>query len=365
MSRIQAPVMLVGSIPLASAEEVLATSTDEVGGLVAALPDGETGYRTNWINYQAYFVHHAHPDIETMQRPAAVAGVEQWSPHGFEDLWSFRLKPGVEELSYPTLYYAEDAARSYLAFRDLRDAGRIPDGVRFQVSLPTPTGVVMTFFRDRPDDYPRVHSAYEEAMRREVDRILSAVPAEDLAIQWDVCPEVIDNDGPRPWLATDTTPWERYTQTIDSVGSMVPEDVLLGYHLCYGDLGGHHIVEPEDLALVTRMANYAVSGTPRPVDWLHMPVPIGRDDDAYFEPLAQLEAPDARLFLGLIHDQDGVDGASRRAQTAQRHAPSSFGFATECGFGRRPTEAVAPLLRLHREVAEKLSVLSDQGSRHV
>lgn len=354
MSRFNAQLLLVGSVPLATAEEVFAACADELGQLVQALPDGETGYRSNWINYQAYYVHHPHPDLVTLQRPAPVGGVAQWSPHGFEDLWNFRLREGAGEVEFGDLFYAEQAIRSYVAFSDLRSAGRIPPDVRFQVSLPTPPGGIAAFFRASPDDYERVIPGYERAMIREVGKIAGAIPAGELAIQWDVCNEVMDNEGAYPWMPQDGRAWDRYLQAIGGIGSVVPEESLMGYHLCYGDLGGHHIVQPADLALLTRMANAAVAESRRPVDWIHMPVPVGRDDDAYFQPLSDLKAPESRLILGLIHPQDGVEGARRRLDAARRHAPGDISVSTECGFGRRAPGAVPPLLRLHREIADAL-----------
>ena len=358
MPRVDAPLMLVGSVPMASAEAALSLCAEEVGDLVAALPDGETGYRSNWVNFQAYFVHHPHPSLETLQRPEPVDGVEQWSPHGFEDLWNFRPRDAAADLEYGDLFYAEEARRSYVAFCDLRDRGRIPAGVRFQISLPTPPGAVAAFFRAGDSDYARVLAAYERAMVREVARIVRAIPPEDLAIQWDVCNEVMDNEGVYPWLPQDGA-WERYQQTLSGLATTVPEDALLGYHLCYGDLGGHHIVQPADLGLLTRMANAVVTRSGRVVDWLHMPVPFDRADDAYFAPLEDLDAPDAKLFLGLIHAADGLDGAQRRLRVAQDHVSAPVGVATECGFGRMDPSAVPALLGLHRDVARQL-LLVDQ-----
>jgi len=354
MPRIDAPVMLVGSVPLATAEEVMAVCAAELGGLVAALPDGETGYRTNWINYQAYFVHHPHPQLETLQRPAPVDGVQQWSPSGFADLWNFRVRDGVQRLAFGRLFYAEAAIKSYVAFADLREVGQIAADVRFQIALPTPPGGIAAFFRDDSTDYERVCEAYSRALVREVADIVEAIPPSDLAIQWDVCNEVMENEGAYPWLPADGRAWDRYLEMLRAVGPIVPSEALLGYHLCYGDLGGHHIVQPSDLGLLTRMANAAVTESGRPVDWLHMPVPIDRRDDAYFAPLDELEAPDARLFLGVVHEADGLQGAAARLNAARAHVPGAVGVATECGFGRRPRETVIPLLRLHREVAQDL-----------
>jgi hypothetical protein len=44
-----------------------------------------------------------------------------------------------------------------------------------------------------------------------------------------------------------------------------------------------------------------------------MPVPRNRDDHAYFLPLHDLRiSPETELFLGLVHDSDGTEGARRR-----------------------------------------------------
>ena len=85
-----------------------------------------------------------------------------------------------------------------------------------------------------------------------------------------------------------------------------------------------------------------------------MPVPRDRDDDAYFRPLADLDPGGARVFLGLVHHTDGLDGLKRRLATAPRHLDAS-GVATECGFGRRPPEQVPALLELHRRARDLLA----------
>ena len=99
------------------------------------------------------------------------------------------------------------------------------------------------------------------------------------------------------------------------------------------------------------LANRLAAGIERSIDWIHMPVPVERDDEAYFAPLGDLALkPATKLFLGLIHDTDGVDGTRRRMATADRFF-SGYGVATECGFGRRPPETVGPLLDIHAAVA--------------
>jgi hypothetical protein len=112
----------------------------------------------------------------------------------------------------------------------------------------------------------------------------------------------------------------------------------MGFHLCYGDYGHVHLREPIDSANVVELANQLVGAATRPVNWIHVPVPIERTDDAYFEPFGGLSLPeDTELYLGLVHFRDGVEGTELRIKSALRHVPA-FGVATECGMGRRPPE---------------------------
>lgn len=69
--------LLVGSVPLSSAEEVMLACGRELGSHLTAVPDGETGDRSIWIVFQAYRVFDAHPQLETLQRPGPVDGVPQ------------------------------------------------------------------------------------------------------------------------------------------------------------------------------------------------------------------------------------------------------------------------------------------------
>src|SRR5437773_2237585 len=50
-----------------------------------------------------------------------------------------------EDIHFGELGYAREARPSYEDFLTARSAGQLPEGVRFQVSLPTPWAVVMRF----------------------------------------------------------------------------------------------------------------------------------------------------------------------------------------------------------------------------
>jgi hypothetical protein len=232
----------------------------------------------------------------------------------------------------------------------------IPAGVRFQVSLPLPEDATRVFLTNA-DDFARLSAAYEGAIGREIERITEVIPPDDLVIQWDICIEVLavelKDEIRAPWKPSGD-PFARYLQGLTAVARHVPEQTLMGCHLCYGDFQHSHVSEPPDLSVVVRMANAAHKEVARPVDYYHMPVPRSRDDEAYFAPLKNLDIGEAKLYLGLIHHTDGIAGYMRRVGTAQRYV-SGFGIATECGLSRRRKETIPELLRIHREVAAILA----------
>jgi hypothetical protein len=87
-------LLLVGSIPLDTPEQVFRRIGGPLGPYLAYMPDGEVGDRRYWIEGIAYRVFNGHPEIETLRRPAPDAnGVESWRPLGFHDEFRFRVKP--------------------------------------------------------------------------------------------------------------------------------------------------------------------------------------------------------------------------------------------------------------------------------
>jgi hypothetical protein len=74
-----------------------------------------------------------------------------------------------------------------------------------------------------------------------------------------------------------------------------------------------------------------------------------REDESYFRPLTDLDAGDARLFLGIVLPIDGVAGLERRHRTASRFL-ADFGVAMYCGFGRQPGADGMETMREHAHV---------------
>ena len=112
------------------------------------------------------------------------------------------------------------------------------------------------------------------------------------------------------------------------------------------------MVEPLDLGKAVELANFICASVKRSVSWMHMPVPIDRADDAFYQPLTQLELPpETELYLGLVHAADGVVGTRKRMVAASKYA-QDFGIASECGIsrGREPSVALE-FLRVYAAAA--------------
>ncbi len=117
-------------------------------------------------------------------------------------------------------------------------------------------------------------------------------------------------------------------------------------------IGAKHAIEPQDAGKLVAITNDIVATIKHPLAYVHMPVPIARNDDAYFKPLAGLKlAPGTQLYLGVVHAADGAEGTKKRIAAASQYV-KAFGIATECGMSRQRTpELVEKLLEIHAEVA--------------
>jgi len=150
-------------------------------------------------------------------------------------------------------------------------------------------------------------------------------------------------------------PMDRYRRYVRDFSAMIPANVPVGLHLCYGDFHHKHFSEPKSLDLCVRMANIAAQETKHPIAYTHMPVPISRTDDAYFAATRELDSSAGTLYAGLVHYTDGVDGGMRRADALGRYFSGTVGIATECGLGRRPPDQkMTTLMKIHRDIIAKL-----------
>jgi hypothetical protein len=333
-------LLLVGSIPLETAEEVFRAFGPTLGKWLSFMPDGEIGDRRYWIDGIAYRVLNGHPDIETLKRPAPDEhGIEQWRPRGIHDQFRFRVRPGVEEVRFGDpgwrLGYTRDAVSSYFVFRQLKKDGVIPTQARFQVCLPLTYSAVTSFFAD-PTDHPRIVPGFTAALRAEIAKMVEKIPPDDLAIQWDLAVEnrYLEATLVQHGLDAAARQAARLMAPADEIAPYIPNEVALGYHSCFGTLDGWPSRQPNDLTGTVLLLNAAVAASRRRVDFVHFPT-LGSAHDAFFAPLKSLAVGDARVYLGAIHHMHGTAGLDGQLRVARNYLPD-FGVAAPCGFGRAP-----------------------------
>ena len=335
----------MGSVPLPDAATVFETVAASLGPHLERLPDGETGIRRMWIRFLQDVLAN-NPAIE-VAHDLPPFKFTQWDGKVIREIPRLRVRKGATpDPAAFTTGYADMAIESFAVFDRLQAGGGIPPGVRFQVSLPSP--LAPAYNNMLPADRPAVIPALTAHFAGEVDRIATAIPHDRLAIQWDVCQEVLAWEG---YYEPGPVPFERETiEVLGRIGDAVPTNVDLGYHLCYGSPADEHLVQPKDAAVMTAIANRIAARVPRPIQFFHLPVPKPRTDAAFFAPMKDLRlAAGTELYLGLVHHRD-TGGDDRRLAAARQYVRVD-GIATECGWGRGDPSRLESLLESHARLA--------------
>src|SRR5581483_8460282 len=253
-------VHFVGSIPLPDSATVFRTLSDACGGHLLRLPDGETGIRKTWIKF-LQDVLAENPAIE-IAHDVPPFQFKQWDGKVVREIPRLRIKPDMtpNRKDFKT-GYAELAIASFAVFDRIEKDGTIPQGVKYQISIPTP--IAPTYNNMGPDDRPKLLPALTQHFIGEVHAIAAALPNDRIAIQWDVCQEVLAWEG-----YYEPGPVDFRTETIASlneIGDAVPAAIELGYHLCYGSPNDEHMVLPKDTGIMVEMTNAVSAAVKRPI----------------------------------------------------------------------------------------------------
>jgi hypothetical protein len=147
------------------------------------------------------------------------------------------------------------------------------------------------------------------------------VPLDELAIQIDIAVEIELEEWRRspkgfdvafaPDLNRRWAGWslDKFMRSNAEIADHAPREAELGFHLC----GLWHI-DPrggQDLDVHVDAADLLTELVARPIDYIHLPV-LPEHGPKDYAKLANLRlAPETKLFLGLIHAEDGLDGAKR------------------------------------------------------
>lgn len=335
----------VGSMPLDDAESVFRKIGAEMGSHVRRIPDGETGRRRRWISFIKDILLE-HPDME-VDPTVPVYQFIQFDGTVVFEIDQVRFKDGVDpaKVVFET-GYADDAIRNFATFDRLQGDGKIPAGVKYQICMATPLAISYMFVSPKARD--AFMPAYSAHLAAEVERIMGALPHDRISYQWDVCQEVLMWEG---YLDQNRHPdyKNEILTELSWLGTLVPADVELGYHLCYGSPADEHLVLPKDMGNLVEIANGISAGAKRQVQYIHMPVPHDRNDEAYFAPLQGLKlGAGTDLYLGCVHHGDASGNANKLALA--RKFTTVSGVGAECGLGRGNPDLFEDVLAQHRNL---------------
>jgi len=338
-----------GSVNLSDAESVMREIATRVPTGVRRIPDGETGDRGTWILFQ----------LQKFMQLAWLVPDRPLSADGeYEELPRLQLANGADpaQVTWSDIGYADAYLKSYQVFARLRADGVIPAGVRFQVEYPTPLASIGAYIV--PEQQQALLSSYEEAMFADLARLLAVIPPAEVAVQWDVAVEfsVLEE----AFAPGGAQAFDAIIAALARCVDQVPSEVAVGLHLCYGDYGHQHFMQPVSLDLQVRVVNAVTAAAGRPVSFVSFTVPQYQCEEGYFAPLAGLTAdPGTELNFALVpyHPAEQARGTTgeqiRLIDAALAASPGGrrdWGICTECGMGRVEQDDVPALLDLHREI---------------
>jgi hypothetical protein len=199
-----------------------------------------------------------------------------------------RARPGVrmEYASFGPLGSAAYARQPYAVFRRLKQAAILSPHLRSRSRC---RRCWSPSWRSLSSSKPCCCRSTTPRLLEEIKNWPPASLPEELAIQWGTAVEFSILEGVwHTFRGSSSQACGPITDLLRRIGNSVPEPIELGYHLCSGDAGHQHFIEPKDAGLLVEVANIVLDGLRQPVSWVHLPVPRAGDDAAYSAPLATL-----------------------------------------------------------------------------
>ena len=261
-------VHLVGSVPLTDARAVFETVSAALGPKLKRIPDGETGERSDWITW----LEPAFADNLALEKSDELFRIHSTGTARIR----YRLRPGksVSDVRFDNLFYADIAKTSYEEFAALKRQGVIPPKCRFQIDLVPAHSVIWLFLQD--DLHQPLDPVFNEALKREIDKIAAALPHDQIAIQFDVASAVfarLQRGEPSAYGKTRSEMLATFSRILTDLADRVPGDIELMFHFCYGDSNHKHVVEPTDMGDMVDVANSLSVYIKRTIHLINMPQP--------------------------------------------------------------------------------------------
>ena len=230
-----------------------------------------------------------------------------------------------------------------------------PPGCAFKWGLPFPSSALNAFKANFASDYPVAERGFEKLVAREIARLTDAIPPHDLAIQWDLAYETQDIEGVLAW--TSEGAWERFARPVTTLPRLIPEEVLVGYHLCYGTFPEWPMYEaPRLTGVLVRMANFAVANSGRTVDWLHLAGPryLRSEDRSFFRPLVDLEPGVGARVPGHRAPAGRRPGPQAAGTPPRALPPQTSAWPCTAGSAASPVRTGWETMREHSRVVRSL-----------
>ena len=337
-------IHLVGSVPLANAHEVFVTVSAALGPYLLRIPDGETGERSDWI---------AHLEPVFANHPALEKSDEVFRLHPTaRGRTRYRLKPGASatDVTFENLFYADTAIQSYREFASLKEQGKIPARCRFQVDLVPAHSVIWLFLQD--DLHPAFDPIYNDAVRREIDKLARAIPHRELAIQIRCrlggIRAAAAQRAQRLWPQQ-----ERNARRVRRDPGQACRSCPGGYRAVVSLLLRRFQSPPRGRADRHGRSCEQACARHRSLDRADPHAGPARSlGRCLFRPA---QATRAQAGHAALPRSRALHGRDRRHAPAPCHGGKiceELFIATECGFGRRPRDTISELLAIHAAAAE-------------
>jgi hypothetical protein len=341
-----------GSLPFDNAVEGFVWAGRTLGDRVRRVPDGETEpTRRMWQPYIPWFDRNP-----TLDRGEDLR-------FGVDVHPQFMLKEGVEPVFDEPFDYQSWARDSYAVFKRIRDRGGLPAHARYMVAMPS--GIDQVCGATAAESYRPMYDAFVKQLKVSLDAICGEIPHEDLAIQLDSVFLPVEWMGESVGViaAFGLNKENMLRDTMVQVG-WIPEDVEVGFHLCFGDGSAEGHVEdtrdpdelPSSIEGLVDLSNDLVKSAPRKIDFLNLSTYQHWTDAAPYESLRDLEVGDTEISLGVIcmrRDPDiqtGIANARKRTEAARSVIGDHFGIATTCGMGRFTPDQTEAATQLYDEL---------------
>jgi hypothetical protein len=353
MSASSPKVHLVGSFPTKSAEEAFRKSATGLKGHLTSIPDGEPGWRDNFTIGLLQKIVPTNPHIIGVYREYDEkfdpSPIKESSPEETQELLS-KIPSATIDLGY-----ADDAIASYKTFLQLREEGVMDKTVRFQVCLP---GVSSFAIFVKPAYQLAVEDVMFKAMIQDVIKINKEIPAEDLAVQFDIASDFIKMEAQKDpeylkTLRADFHPpkenaMERYASQYTELISHVDKDATVGLHICPGNINNKAVLDPPNTAVAVDLANNIAGRLDRSLAWVHFGcLPVWKKE-SHYSPLKDLKSG-PKVFLGVVYP-DNKSGAQERIDAA-RKSNVDFGISPPCGLARTSGEGVESVLDILKSLS--------------